>query len=336
VACDAGQALRAQADGGWDCGEDPTAMLPGTSTTHVYPPGTPLRAIWTRAQKGPVLTNAGGGAWESFQVLEPAVMKSGGSFRMYYAGHNGSVYGGFGLATSSDGLSWARYSGNPVLARADAGFDSVEMLCPSVVYDGTTTYLFYTGGDGTVERIGLATSTDGTTFTRQGVVLPPAGGTAWDSKQTRCPSVLKEGSSWKMYYMGYTGTAWDGVGLATSSDGFSWTRYSGNPVLVSSQNWDRLQTAMPDVIKVGKTWYMIYTAFGNGSTSWQLGMATSLDGVSWTKVVINPVFPALAGTFYFNQMAGTSLVLDGDRAWLYYSGHDGTRWSIGAAVQPLP
>jgi hypothetical protein len=47
-------------------------------------------------------------------VARPCVLFSEGLNRMHYAGYDG-VHWRIGLATSDDGLSWTRYSDNPVL-----------------------------------------------------------------------------------------------------------------------------------------------------------------------------------------------------------------------------
>jgi hypothetical protein len=89
------------------------ATTPGPSIGYAWS-GDGLN--WTRSPHNPVLTGTTG-TWEEGKSAYPAVIKGGvTSYEMWYRG-GGDGGGAFGQATSSDGVIWAKYGGNPVLSR---------------------------------------------------------------------------------------------------------------------------------------------------------------------------------------------------------------------------
>jgi hypothetical protein len=130
--------------------------------------------------------------------------------------------------TSPPGASaWERAAGTPVLPPAPAGWDSFQVRSPSVIKVGSTYHMYYEAEDSTHRsRIGLATSADGRTWTRSAAnpVLAPGASGAWDAFEVRYPSVHFDGTTYRMWYWGRNALS-DGaeIGLATSSDGVTWT-----------------------------------------------------------------------------------------------------------------
>ena len=61
---------------------------------------------------------------------------------------------------------------------------------------------------------------------------------SWDDDGVWGPAVLKEGSSYKLWYTGDDGANPSRIGLATSTDGMTWTKAAANPVLLPSQAWE--------------------------------------------------------------------------------------------------
>ncbi len=104
-------------------------------------------------------------------------------------------------------------------------------------------------------------------------VFTGTGSTTWDNQIRERGFILKEDSSYFMWYTGYTNI--DSVkylGYATSPDGLSWTRYPGNPIYDS--NWVEDMS----VIKVDGIYYMF--AEGRGDTAHLL---TSSDRIHWKE-----------------------------------------------------
>ncbi len=169
-------------------------------------------------------------AWDKNSSTFAHVLKDGdNSYKMYYWGENGSNRGLIGLATSTDGISWTRYSNNPVI--------------------GTTTIM----------------------GVNEYALRPPI---AW-----------KEGSVYHMMFGVGTSSIYRAISHATSSDGYTWTRDSANPVFYDSQGSVRNFEACDSVIKDRGIYYMYYSGWDNR----EIGVATSTDLVNWNSSS-SPVF----------------------------------------------
>ena len=121
---------------------------------------------WVKYDANPVLEGVAG-TWEYVGMDRPAVIKVGNEFRMYYSGLQLPYAARIGLATSTDGKEWVKSSQNPVLDLSPNSFDDTYVAdCWVMIIDGVY-YMWYRGHDGRLSRIGLATSPDGITWTKQ-------------------------------------------------------------------------------------------------------------------------------------------------------------------------
>ena len=74
--------------------------------------------------------------------------------------------------------------------------------------------------------------------------------------------------------------------------------YPGSPVFDYSGvsgTFDQMRVSGPEIIKVGSDYWMYYTGLGNGNPT-QIGLATSSDGINWTRHPNNPVFSCAENT----------------------------------------
>ena len=274
----------------------PPAIFIATSTN-----GT----TWVRGNGGaPVLQGTASafdqdGAYGPDVVYDPADPVT--PYRMWYSGRAG-VFGAIGYATSIDGISWVKYPTNQlplaVLAHGPAGSaDSFSAADPSVLKDGSTWKMWYTGDDSSKKRVAYATSTDGITWAKGGKVIAPEdpGVSANIAFGAFAPTVWKTGSTYSMLL---TGRKLVGQGVfqtkimgTTSTDGVVWTGPS--PVLNPSgspQNFDYSNLNSPDVLQDPgapapfKLYYSGNTIDANGNFHTRIGLATSNNGGSFSKV----------------------------------------------------
>jgi predicted GH43/DUF377 family glycosyl hydrolase len=255
---------------------------------------------------------------------------------MYYSGDDG-VNIRIGLATSLDGITWTKHVSNPVLNLGAGGtWDDVRAYIPTVLYRNNKWYMYYSGFDGAGYRTGLATSLDGITWTKHAsnpVLNLGAGGT-WDDARAYAPNVLYRNNKWYMYYSGLDGVSLR-IGLATSLDGITWTKHVSNPVLNlgAGGTWDEDHVYRMSVLYRNNKWYMYYSGFEGGNM--RTGLATSLDGITWTKHVSNPVLNLGAGGTWDDIHAYKMSVLYRNNKWyMYYSGFDGANYCVGLATSP--
>lgn len=126
--------------------------------------------------------------------------------------------------TSTDGLNWTGVAHDilrPIMQSWESDYTS-----PHVFKIQNTYIMFYgSGGTGSNQGIGLATSTDGQNFTKSDAnPIFSTSGTppAWRTSRTYTPYVIQDNFDWKMYFTGQSATGVYSIGYATNG-GFYWT-----------------------------------------------------------------------------------------------------------------
>jgi uncharacterized repeat protein (TIGR01451 family) len=284
----------------------------------------------------PVLSVGASGSWDGDDVWGPAVLEDGGAYAMWYSGHDGSNPSRIGLATSSDGVNWIKSASNPVLSPTES-WEANGIQVGSVVLDGGVYEMWYTGYDSSwVGGIGYATSADGVAWVKHdgNPVLDVGAPGSWESGDVMAPTVIVEGSTYYMWYTGRDDTA-SRIGHAHSGDGVAWVRDPNNPVvdIGAPGAWDWLDVYGPSVVKVGGE-HMLWYSGETLPQAWQTGYVTSTYSGGWgqSQMVI-PEGPPGAFDTYSADHASIVVESTGYRIW--YSGHDGTRYTIGYATADL-
>jgi predicted GH43/DUF377 family glycosyl hydrolase len=253
------------------------------------PPG-PL----TKYEGNPVVVTGTVGSWDSNSVIASTVISDGTIYKMWYTGADaGGIYS-MGYVTSTNGITWTKYAGNPVITGTPGSWDNVIAM-GSVVFDGATYHMWYVGSDSTIPgdyALGYAISTNGIAWTKyisNPVIITGTAG-SWDARLIMFPCVISDTGLYKMWYTGMDNSGTWSIGYATSTNGTSWAKYSGNPVIQtgSPDSWDARQVLCPNVFLDGTTYRMWYTGQDANGTR-RIGYATSPDGISWVKSASNPV-----------------------------------------------
>jgi dienelactone hydrolase len=222
------------------------------------PPGP-----WIKYTGNPVVVTGTVGSWDADSVADPTVISDGVTYKMWYGGEAGGIYS-IGYATSTSGITWTKYAGNPVITGTAGSWDANVVGSGDVVFDGATYRMWYWGADsmGGTYGIGYATSTNGTTWAKSAsnpVITGTVG--SGDASMVLCPCVISDTGLYKMWYTGVDdGGTWS-IGYAISTDGISWTKYAGNPVLDREGrpgNWEG-RVMHPGVLLEGDIYKMWYT-----------------------------------------------------------------------------
>lgn len=274
------------------------------------PTAPPVEQItWTKYAANPVIRKSNL-ITETYAIGQPTCLCERDTFKIWYvAGGLPYIASRLLYAWSLDGITWTKYgAGAPVMDPGGTGSWDVCMDTPEILHDATGYKLYYLGDTmaGGSNRnpsfrasIGVATSPDGIHWTKYAgnPILTHGDDTEWDRSWIESPAVLYDSttSTYMMWYSGVDTSTWKiCVGLATSSDGFAWTKYSGNPVLDvgPAGSFDDMWVAVPAVIKNDGLYEMWYSGFSSktGFSSLAIGYATSPDGVHWTKFSGNPLF----------------------------------------------
>lgn len=210
-------------------------------------------------------------------IYAPCVLIESGQYKMWYGGQGQDGHDRIFYAESADGRTWNRKG----VVLDNAGANHVND--PSVVKVGETYFQYYSRTEiDVIDRIDLATSTDGLNWQTHGVVVGPSGNGDWESLSVGRPAVIVDDGVFKMWYDGRkdfppgspvknvpkSPDSRRYVGYATSTDGFVWKRHAANPVFAND-------AGAVDVQKVGATYVMLYES-GAGTR-----LAASPDGIQW-------------------------------------------------------
>lgn len=329
-----------------------TAERTYTADAKVYWPHAPTKGFGVGTS----------GKWDDYVVYAPRVamnldgtpyQDSSGYYYIYYTA-SGSTAGTdrdrVGLVRTTDFVTFTKYStDSPVLGWGASGtydasgsvWDGTDVAACSVLHDGTQFLMFFEGNSTANEvgdniQIGVASSSDGITWTKYasnpiltfGANSTDAGGDLF------APVVIKDGSTWKMWYGGHSGSHQPssyggtyGVMYATASSHLGpWTKYSNSYVFKPSGNIGPEQ-----VTKSGGTYTLTYADY---DTLLNVGQATSSDGITWTDrgYVMRQ---GTSGAWDDGRVYWTNTFADGGLWRLVYSGYDGTTvtsFGVGAVT----
>lgn len=223
---------------------------------------------------------------------------------------------------------------DPVLRPAPAGnWDGGDVLNPSVVYRSGAYFNFYSGFDGKTWHTGLATSTDGRAWIREGKCLSPDPAT-WEGDYIAAngSAVVSNGEFWYWYQAGRLPR----IGLARSSDGRHWKKLPA-PVVTPGPygSWDERGVADPYVIQAGGVFYLYYLGQDRARRQ-RLGVAMSADGEHWTKLRSNPILElGPRGAFDERGLGEPAVWASAGSYWMLYTGRDTKEYRrLGMARSP--
>lgn len=255
----------------------------------------------------------------SFDMHFISTVTISGTIWAYYIKTNSSGKMGIGLAKSTNGINFTDH-GLVLDVGSPGSWDDNMASFPGIWYEGGTFYLTYEGqGSGSAGDIGLATSTNGVNFTRQGRILTHQT-SGWEAVNIGTPSIYKVGSSWYLFYHGYDGTDCR-LGVATGSSLTSLSRNGANPILnTSGSGWDSGTIGKRDIIYENGYYYMVYEGSTDqpyGSAKWSSGLARSTNLINWTKYSQNPILPQTQN-YYGND--GPAFLTVSGVPYIYYRG----------------
>mgnify|MGYP001607782762 CR=1 FL=1 len=104
----------------------------------------------------PVLDLGNGGTWDEKSISDPRVIYWNGKFLMFYSGIDAKGIERTGIATSSDLIRWAKFSGNPILDVTPGAWDSISASRAFPFVENNHIRLFYSGRRKFLYHIGVA------------------------------------------------------------------------------------------------------------------------------------------------------------------------------------
>ena len=279
----------------------------------------------------PILT-PGTRDWESKDVFNPATWADRDSVYMLYRAEDSTGMGEWngtsriGLATSADGFQFERRP-EPVFGPSEPWELPGGTEDPRLVRVRDTFYLTYTGYDGETARLGIASSTNLTDWTKHGQVFPDSG---WTKAGAILPQKV-DGRYWM--YFGDTN-----IWAAHSKNLVEWTAIP-EPVLEPREGrWDgRLVEPGPAPRMTEHGILLLYNA-ANDSLVYRTGQAL-FDPEDPTRLVERSEEPFLTPTAELSRTGQVPNVvfIEGlvrkDGQWFLYFGMGDS--GIGVATAPV-
>lgn len=152
-----------------------------------------------------------------------------------YAGYTGTyaqnnIY--LGVLTSPDLKTWTKVG-------TDGKISTRSAEDPYILVRGDSLFAYAEDKEDVPFRnIRLFVSDDAVTWYDKGDVLDIGTGSDWDSRDVSSPVVKKIGDTTYMWFEGRATGQLGAIGMATSTDGYNWTKYGGNPVVTGTNLTD--------------------------------------------------------------------------------------------------
>jgi Glycosyl hydrolases family 32 N-terminal domain len=198
----------------------------------------------------------------------------------------------------------------PVLTRGN-GWESGDVLNPSVVRENGGLVNYYSGFDGHTWHTGRATSPDGIHWQKTGRLQSPNPAT-WEGSYIAANGAAYDWQGRVLYWYVAGPRTHPQIGL------------DGRVVLPTGpyMSWDEIGASDPYVIRIEPYFYLYYTGLDRGSRQ-RLGVARSTDGIRWEKLRSNPILePGGPGSFDANGLGEPAVWQSHGFYWMLFTGRD--------------
>lgn len=275
---------------------------------------------------------------------DPSVVRFGDRYLMYFtlspSGEDGKGLR-IGIAESQDLRTWTLVD----RLEPDGEYDARGIAAPgAVVIDGVVHLFYQTYGNGPLDAICHAESSDGVTFDRDASnpVFRPSGD--WNCGRAIDADVIVDGDRLLLAYATRDpDMRAQLVGVAESPLGSGFGRQTWRdlsidaPALSPVLEWERACIEAPAFVRTGEQLVMFYAGAYNNEPQ-QIGYAISEDGVHWTRGVTEPLLPhGEPGTWNASESGHPGVLTDDDgRTYLFFQGNDtGGRTNLLAVTEIL-
>ena len=229
---------------------------------------------------------------------DPCVIRLGERYLMYYSmapSTNPAAPQGWavGIAESRDLCAWKK--AGEILPEQEC--EKHALVNGKALLIGGKVHLFYnTYGNGKGDALCHAVSDDGLTFARDpsNPILRAVGD--WNSgRAIDCDAFEHDGKLWLIYATRDPSMKTQMLAVATAAldsdfGRAAWTHVGDGPILKPELPWETKCIEAPSVIKRGDTLYLFYGG-GYNNDPQQIGCAVSRDGLHWTRLFHQPLWP---------------------------------------------
>lgn len=304
-----------------------------------------LGTIWIAEPDNPVIVGEPCPSLTCIGTSDPSILRDDDDALLAWFSTGGIVPDGEGFAAVGPIIMHARRDADadafvvdptPVVVTADLGTWDRHVETVTVVRDPSASgfamfYLGYEAHPGDPNHTGelhyqqpaigrmTALDTAGLQWQRGDAPIYRPEPDGWDGIFVSGTSVLVGPDGvWRLYYSGAGTTV--GVGLLMSDDGITWSASPDNPVIERDRDgWDEGMLE-PTVRYFGGQYWMWYSGYLEplgSDTRISIGLATSSDGVEWTRHPTNPVLePDVAGSWDDLRILSSEVLVEADGSLL--------------------
>ena len=269
---------------------------------------------------------------------DPSVIRFGDEYLMYYSlpGPVGGGMGGWsvGIAKSKNLVNWEKAG---VVGPAQE-CDKKGLAAPAAwVHEGKVHLFYQTYGNGPKDAICHAWSEDGLNFTRnpENPVFAPTGN--WTVGRAIDAEVFPVGDRLFLYFATRDPemkVQMQGVASAPLGSDYGkkqWTQIGEGPMMRPELPWEKNCIEAASVMKRdGKLW--MFYAGGYNNEPQQIGVASSDDGISWTRLSDEPLVPnGPPGSWNSSESGHPGVFNDADgKTHLFFQGNsdNGKTWYL--------
>src|SRR3990172_4690690 len=251
------------------------------------------------------------------------IAKVNGIYYIYYA-NGATVTSDIGRATSSDLITWNKYSGNPVINDRIGPSLLKELDGQTPVFYGGKYWMLTMNADTTAIQLRSATAIDSNTWTLENNSLLTPGGGTWYSNGVFTNSFIRENGTYYIVIQGRNSNGDWQIGHFTASAPNG--TYTNRGVLLSpSLAWENYgsnaYTIDPELRKFGNTYYLFYTGSSEYLASNSYATSSNISG-PYTKsgILLAPLgnsYPPVLFKDFFYYMLTDNLGIGGIGKNLY-------------------
>jgi predicted GH43/DUF377 family glycosyl hydrolase len=297
-------------------------------------------------KKGLIYHPTGKVPWAIHSACVPTVLALDASTLRIFVGfrdEEGSGRIGFVDVSPGEPSRILRVSQRPVLDLGDPGtFDDSGVLPVSIVQDSGLIYMYYAGFQRGVKidfhhLAGVAVSSDGGENFQRVKRVPVLERTDRELFLRSAPHVLKQGDTWKMWYVGFDGWLGSGakaiyrsrINYLESASPIDWGSKPESCIVPGSD--DEFGFGRPFVYRDAQTYKMFYSV-RTESKGYRLGYAESPDGVTWIRLDDQVGIGVSEDGWDASDICWCALVRQGNTTMMFYNGNSYGRTGFGYAV----
>ena len=271
------------------------------------------------------------GTYDTARSHGPAVIKDGSIYKMWYSGYDGSdwfiIY-----CDSTDGKTWSNHQ--KVLEKgAEGTYDTSRGSHATIIKEGATYNMWYTGDDGSNTRIIFANSTDGENWANHQLVIDIGDEGTYDTSKSYAPSVIKDGATYEMWYTGQSPGSGSRIIFANSTDGINWNNHQMVVDIGEEGTYDTDFVQYSTIVKDNGEYNMWYSGYDGSAI--RIVYCNSSDGITWSNHQLS-VDTSAEGTYDTTHSYTPSVLTDNSVHKMWYSGYSDTNRIIYAEEDPCP